>query len=195
MFAEISPYVKDAIEKYISIVPKNIKIDITKVISSNKEFNITNNRQKKIRLYHVIREDNDRKRLDIANDIIKNGFMIHKAIIPPNKGFGIYFAEHANYSLFWGTTKHNVVISNVDMDDRKVKRYISEIYSETNNNEYVVSDESIIEPICYLELSKQIFISNNNTSFWTNPKCEKCNKTQSKYLLRCDCQQYPTFIV
>lgn len=180
---------ENAVNRFISRFNPKVDITIINVIENNNlemlnNFNLSANGKPIVQLYHCTEKYKEK-----YESIFNNGFFVGPAC---NKGYGVYLASHSNYSYSWGGRNH-VFICDVIVDEKHVGKYFSEIYSPTNNWEYVVSDRKLVFPRYLVEYSA----SNRTEEIrdWTNAICPTCPEYKHKLeesFRRCDCKQFPT---
>lgn len=187
-------FLHDSLERFKNRFRKGIKININSVIENRNEklpgeFSKNMKDKKILQLYHSIRNGLDSR--ETAKSIFENGF---NDLGDGNKGYGTYLSSHSSYSYFWGGRNH-IIICDVICDEKYVKRFISEIYSEENNWEYVVKKPKLIYPRFYVEYTEEKNVEFNK--IWTNHRCEICQTTPvliNQIHRRCDCPQFPTYL-
>ncbi|XWV25969.1 putative orfan [Tupanvirus soda lake] len=181
-----------SLPKHLDFKLKNAQINDNKEILNN--FNKHRNGRPILELYHASRFGST-----AVNFILKDGF---KLSFGGNKGNGIYLANHGRYSI-WAGYPYHVIICHVIADQDYVKRFKSEIKSDTWDSEFLVSNPNLIYPryIINYELENKNADNKNadNKNDWSwlryvdknewNCKNEKCIIKQ-----RCDCEQYPLFL-
>ncbi len=143
-----------------------------------------------IQLYHCVNQYGYSSVQEIAESIFRNGFRIGQA---SNKGYGVYLASHSNYAQYWAGNNH-AIVCDVIVDETRVGKYYSEIYSPENNWEYCVANPDLIYPKCYIEYER-IWTNTHYERLWTNAICPTCpaeKHEQKEHQRRCDCRQYPT---
>lgn len=163
---------------------KGIKLNNNEEAENN--FKKLMGNKKILQLYHCTESYDYLKR---AENIFNKGFWIGPA---SNKGYGVYFASHAQYSVFWGGRNH-VIVCNIIVDEKHVSKHISEIYSSFNNWEYVVSKPELILPIALVEFELEL-INVPRIKSWSNGMCNNCRHKQEKIeeqYRRCDCKHFP----
>lgn len=105
-----------------------------------------------------------------------------------NQGYGVYLTSHARHSVCLG--RKNVFVCEVSADDKHIERYLSEIYSPDNNNEYLVKyclrkPNDIIYPRFWFtyEVSENIYKEIGN-KIWTNDMIKFNNHDERDIILK-----------
>lgn len=181
----------DIVKRFVSrfepyIIPKINGITFNHNKEMEEKFKKLIGNRKVIQLYHCTDSSNYS---NISKNIFANGFHIGPA---SNKGYGVYFAGHSQYSAFWGGGNH-IIVCDIIVDEEFVSKHISEIYSSINNWEYVVSKTELIFPKCLIEFQLSIDNSYRNKS-WSNGICDNCRPEKEKFeecFRRCDCKHFP----
>lgn len=168
------------------IIPKIKGLTFNNNIEMKYKFEKLIDNRKIIQLYHCIRSGNY---LEISENIFKNGFHIGPS---SNKGRGVYFSSHSQYAVFWGQTNH-IIVSDIIVDENYVSKHISEVYSNNNNWEYVISNTDLIFPRCLIEFETLLEKSSRN-KHWSNGTCDNCKyrfENCEESYKRCDCKHFP----
>jgi hypothetical protein len=187
--------------KYIERFIKSLKVDpssclIKNVVTlSTQEINETN----KMELYHGTRgcmttSYNVNK---TTEKILKEGFRLPIFSNYTNKRDGIYFSSHARYQYLWLTDEVPIFICDVIYKEGKVRRYRAQVSTDW---EFCVTDPKLIIPryLIYYEIQndmKQFKESKEYQQFRSvyiphgQFGCKECDAK----VIRCDCEQFPTF--
>lgn len=177
----------------------DIKINIKKILINTykiplyeknlKDYIEKHPNGKLLELYHSSKNIENQT----INSIFKNGMMLSYSRkngstmkFEKNNNKGIFLSSHSRYSLSWGDK--NVFICDVIPVENKIRRYVSEVCSPLNNNEYIVLTENIIYPKYYIEYDTTYdyynFIIKENMIL-CHLECKKC-----KYII-CHCELIP----
>lgn len=191
-FIKMSLLRLNLVKRFISRFDDGLIPNIKKVTLNNNQkmkdkFEKLVGNREIIQVYHCT---DSYEYLERTKNIFDNGFRIGPA---SNKGYGVYFASHSQYSAFWGGCNH-VIVADVIVDKDFVSRHISEIYSTKNNWEYVVSTPELIFPRCLIEFELSTSNALRNKS-WSNGICDNCREEKEKLdecFRRCDCKHFPT---